>query len=580
MKRRLQLLLVILLAYQTTVAQQAAKKTEPESNNSKPIATSSNPASDKEVAADQRKQRLTRIHSFAETILGFRDPSIKSLDLARLAVLLWQDDEPYSRQLFKWALDLSTPTSDLSATESRRMSFVRGQVVSLIARRDSAWAKRLNNNATSSRDNFRVANDLLKDDPQKAVEFADQSLGAGVDPGMYSLLLQLRAKDEATANALFLRTLSQLALASSFEPRELLFLGTYIFTYPGFDGSQPDMIAITVVGHQMVPNLTADRPGIPPTLIRAYLEVAGNLLMRPLQSSEQREGAYVASRVLLTKAQKFAPDLADRFLGAMSALAGLIPPEYLQDPTYKYLAPQTPKELSEQFDEIEKLQWEIQRDARYMDIISTLYRKNDFQQAREMLLKIKDLDVKEKLTTLIGFGEARQFLEKGDSVDKVEGAARKLPEGLARSILWLGIAQARAKPGHPASTQEALNAAIESARKVDDAHRPFLILNAASQLARLNPELGHTALAEAISEFNKQSADNLAKVSWQERVDVGGAWRFFDIVIRTVDYRYEACLQPFAQSDLEGVTNSVGGLGDQGQRGDALLAIAAVLLKM
>ena len=579
MKRRLQLLLVILLAYQTTFAQQAAKKTEPESNNSKPVATSSNSANNKEAAADQRKQRLTRVHSFAETILGFRDPSIKAFDLARLAVLLWQDDEAYSRQLFRLALDLSAPKSDLSATESRRLSYVRGQVVSLIARRDSAWAKRLNNNATSSRDNFTVANDLLKDDPQKAVEFADQSLGAGVNPGMYSLLLQLRVKDEPTANALFLRTLSQLALASSFEPKELLFLGTYIFTYPGFDPSQPDTIAVTVVGHQMVPNLTADRPGIPPALIRAYLEVASNLLVRPLQNSEQREVAYVAGRVLLTKAQKFAPDLADRFLGAMSALAGLIPPEYMQDSTYKYLA-RNERPLSEQLEEIEKLPFEIQRDARYMDIISTLYHKNDFQQAREMLLKIKDLDLREKLTTLIGFGEARQFLEKGDSIDKVAGAASRLPQGLARSILWLGIAQASAKSGHQASTEEALNAAIESARKVDDAHRPFLILNAAGQLARLNPQLGHTASAEAISEFNKQSADNLAKVSWQDRVDVAGAWRYFDIAMKNVDYRYEACLQPFAQSDLERVTNSVSDLSDQDQRGDALLAIAAVLLKM
>jgi hypothetical protein len=579
MKRGLQLLLVVLLAYQTTFAQQAAKKTEPESNNSKPVATSSNSANDKEAAADLRKQRLTRIHSFAETIFGFRDSSTKALDLARLAVLLWQDDEPYSRQLFKSALDLSAPTSDLSATESRRMSSVRGQVISLIARRDSAWAKRLNNNATSSRDNFRVAYDLMDDDPQKAVEFADKSLGAGVDPGMYSLLLKLRAKDEATANALFLRTLSQLALASSFEPRELLFLGTYLFTYPGFDSTQPDTIAVTLVGHQMLPNLTADRPGIPPALIRAYLEVASNLLVRPLQNPEQREGAYVASRVLLAKAQKFAPDLADRLLGAMSALAGSIPPEYMQDSTYKYLA-RNERPLSEQLEEIEKLSFEVQRDARYMDIISTLYRQNDFQQAREMLLKIKDLDLRDKLTTLIGFGEARRSLEKGESVDKIEGAAGKLPEGLTRSILWLAIAQARARSGQAANTQGALNAAIESARRVDDAHRPFLILNAASQLARLNPELGHTALAEAISEFNKQKAENLAKVSWQERVDVAGAWRYFDIAIKNVDYRYEACLQPFAQADLEGVTNSVSRLSDQGQRGDALLAIAAVLLKM
>src|SRR6266513_4099419 len=90
MKTKLRLLLFILLVYQIALAQQPAKKTE--ADLSKPVSTSANSALNKEAAADQRKQRLSRVYSLSETILAFRDPAIKALNLARLAVMLWQED--------------------------------------------------------------------------------------------------------------------------------------------------------------------------------------------------------------------------------------------------------------------------------------------------------------------------------------------------------------------------------------------------------------------------------------------------------------------------------------------------------
>lgn len=573
MKTRLCLLLLILLASQRALAQQPAKKAQPDLRE--PIPTSSS-ATRKEAAADERKQRLSRVYSLSETILAFRDPPLRALNLARLAALLWQEDEPYSRRLFQRALDLSAPQLNVSDDEARRLLTRRARIVSLIAHRDSAWAQRLNREATTSRDNFRVASDLLTDDPGKAVEFADRSLSRGVDPGMYSLLLQLREKDEVAANALFLRTVGQLAAESYFEPMVLLNLGTYIFTAPGL--APGFVMSLTKVGNVMMPNLTADRPGIPPSLIRSYLEVAGLLLARPLQKPTDREAGYVAARVFLAKAQRFAPDLVDRFVGSMSALAGTIPSDYMQDSTYKYLA-RIERPLSEQLEEIDKLPFELQRDARYMDLISTFYRNNDFRRAREMLLKVSDLDLKEKLSRLLSFGETRELIEKANDLEKAEIAVNKLPPGIERSILWLAIAQANAKSGEPAQTQEALSAALESALKVDDARRPFLMLNAASQLARLSVELGKPALAEAIKEFNKQKAGDVAKVDWRQTVDVAGGWRHFSIEINAVEYGYEYCLRPFAQSDPEGALSSAGALSDETQRGEALLAIAAVWLK-
>ena len=143
MKPRL-LVLIIVLASQIAFAQQPAKKAEADFD--KPVVTSS--SAKKEAAADERKQRLTRIYNLSETILVFRDPPIRALTLARLAALLWQEDEPYSRHLFQRALDLSAPQSNLADSEGKRVSTRRGRIVSLIAQKDSAWAQRLNRGAT------------------------------------------------------------------------------------------------------------------------------------------------------------------------------------------------------------------------------------------------------------------------------------------------------------------------------------------------------------------------------------------------------------------------------------------------
>lgn len=66
---------------------------------------------------------------------------------------------------------------------------------------------------------------------------------------------------------------------------EFTLLGTYIFTSPKANNSDPTSLMITRVGDVGIIDITADQPGISPALVRAYLDVAVKILSRPVSET-------------------------------------------------------------------------------------------------------------------------------------------------------------------------------------------------------------------------------------------------------------------------------------------------------
>jgi len=120
----------------------------------------------------QRERAICQIRNFAERVLSFQDTRTKALTLARLADLLWPCDEPFARDLFLKAIDLSTTKKEGSAVNSKAVTALTGlrrEVISRIARRDPALAQRLTEADTDGEDqsinaldrmqtNFAIAN--------------------------------------------------------------------------------------------------------------------------------------------------------------------------------------------------------------------------------------------------------------------------------------------------------------------------------------------------------------------------------------------------------------------------------------
>ena len=234
------------------------------------------------------------MRGFADELLAFNDIEAKINGISRIADIIWLHDEQYARELFTKALTFTD--SKKESDKPRTLLRLRQDVIALIAKHDTKWAKRLIDVGLSKKDseqplserrenNIEAATRLVKDKPDIAVEFASRSLQGGLSPSFVWFLKDLRKQSESAANQLFLDALSQLANQPSVDMSSFAMFGTYIFTSPRLDDSDPRAVMITRVGDIGMIDITADRPDIPQALVRAYLQTAVALLSRQITDS-------------------------------------------------------------------------------------------------------------------------------------------------------------------------------------------------------------------------------------------------------------------------------------------------------
>ena len=183
--------------------------------------------------------------------------------------------------------------------------------------------------------------------------------------------------------------MAQLAAEPVVNADDLARLGTYVFTSPKIDpydpGAPPDTTVQVIVDKILVVDITADRPGVSPEIIRAYIHAAAKILTRPISDANQRQHYYVYARLLLPKAERFAPDYAPQIAEAMRALIPDIPPSLTQESAYANLLRTREQDLEE------ALRDEGRRDGGYLSLVFTLWHRGDFNQARPTAAKIKGI---------------------------------------------------------------------------------------------------------------------------------------------------------------------------------------------
>ncbi|MCP9496360.1 MAG: hypothetical protein MSG64_18100 [Pyrinomonadaceae bacterium MAG19_C2-C3] len=585
-------LLISIILTQQVSAQQVPKS----KNNSSRKESIAKPEAKREMER-QRRLAVLRVQDFAQHLAALRDVKVKAIALARFADLLWKDDEIYARALFTKALDACSVETDSSSTDSPeannaayRLRRVRRQVIAQIARRDAALAQRLLEAETTEDEiafdqvsaraqrNVETALSLVKDNPDKATDFARQSLRSGVSPYMMSLLKELRLKDEAAANRLFIDTLARLAADPVADANNLLMLGTYIFTSPKVNPADHTAVAYVGIGNVMVCDITADRPNIPRELILAFLNVAVQVISRPTDDPKQQQLRYVVGYQLRPKAAMYAPHLVQPIVSAMHALMPVIPPPLAQEETYSTLKGIGIKNTEETLRDIEKLKNESARDERYLSLVFTLWMQDDFEQAREVYNKVGDTKLRGQLADIIAFGEGVKMLKSGQ-VSAAAEAADKLPPGVARATVWLGIARARAKGDNEQLITEAIDLALAAARNVNDGRRPLLTLAAAGELARLDAVRTRALLVDAVRQFNAQETESFANVKWEQSIEFGSVTRSFPLKVKGVEYGFNQVLATSASVDFEGTAAAIMELKSELPLAQALVSLAAAALK-
>jgi hypothetical protein len=556
------------------------------SQNPEKRTTKSTVTSEADSPREKRKFIVHRVHGFAETIASFNDVGVKSMALARLADLLWKDEEPYARQLFEKALGFTASNANVSRKDLRELSFVRRQIIAVIARRDPGWAKKLTEAETENSDaermeaNFNVAYGLLERDSVRVVDFAERSLGGGVHPGMFSLLNQLRLKDEPAANALFLATLNKLGEEPFVDGNTFLMLGTYLFTSRRAENLGATGIAQIGVGDLLVPDITGDRPGVPRPLVRQYVMTALTLLSHRVTQPTQQQLYYVIGYLLIPKAENFAPELVGPLASAMSSLVSSIPQELTDERTYQNFSVQPARSVDDLLKEIERMPSERHRNERYLSIVFDLWLKGDYDQAKTVVDKITDANAASQLSTLIDFTQTTRLIERGKiPLSSAEAVANRLPSGLERSLLWLDIARGYARSEDAPQAKSAIYEALKSGQNIAGVSRPYLMLSAVNQFLMVDPAAALPIFVGAVKAFNGLERDNLAEELWQRRVETGLGWRDFSLKTKAVVSSFDDVLPRLAKVDFEGPLTAINELADEKRRAEALTAMASALLK-
>jgi TonB family protein len=531
------------------------------------------------------KLAVYQVHRLAEKILALRSVDTKALETARLAAVLWKYDETHARFLFEKAVNLTIANGN--GREARALSILHRRVIALIARSDAEWAKRLIDSAakresedqsskSSSGANIGTALDLLEDDYPVAVQFAERSLKGGVNEAFLDFILTLRKKDESAANRLFVQALNYLAQQPAVNILEFHALGLYLFSHP--DRLDTEYRVLTVVEDILVPNISAERPGVPKALVRAYLTTAADVLWRMTSDSEQRKYSYALCYMLLPKSRIVAPDLTTKLDAVMAALAPGVPTELTKESAFRYMNAARNSD-EERLTAAENRPDQEGRDIAYLEIALQAWRKNDFKTARIAQGRISVLEASQRLSQIIDFGEGAWAIARKDvDLAKAEAIANRLPEGVERSILLQAIAKIQEKP-NPNLTEETINKALKAVRSISDGRRPFLLLTAAAQLASLKSPAVYGVLAEAVKSFNSFEESDLAKLDWAQTVEIGPLKSRFPLDVAGVDFGFNEAFRAVAFADPDAAMARADELRHENLRAQALVEVGRAFLE-
>ena len=543
-----------------------------------PAKLESSKESGAERTSKEREITLGRVRGLCEELSRFEEKSIGALSVAKIADFLWLDDQEYARNAFKRALELLKPKSDASQRELAGAMYGRSTVVALIAKHDPKWAKQLLAESNSADASLVSAYQMLQEDPDKAAELAQRNLSSGVSRAMPAFLRQLRQKNQAAADQLFMKTLAELAAEPVPDAQVLMLLGTYVFTSPSLQDSSGPGLEQTAVGPLLVPNISVVRRDISIDLVRAYLTAASAVLNKPAVDPNQKALSYALAHLLLPMVERFSPDLLGSFFAVLSTLSDQVPPEITTDSAYQNVSPRPVKNFDDVMKEIDGLQNEVRRNERYFSLYADQWRQGKFDRARIVASKITDTDVQAKLLGLIEFGEAAKEVEKNKAGDVLQPLAFQLRTGLEKALLMLAISKGRFENKDRQASNEALVAATNNAESLTGVQRAYLKLAIASQLVSISNDQALAKLADAVREFNAESPESIAAVDWSQRVDVGATSRRFPLTVKGVDLRFETLFSPFIKVDAETATQIAHGIKSETLRSDAFVAIAGTLM--
>lgn len=524
--------------------------------------------------------RLEKLSEIRGWVASMRDERLLATTMAQLADTAWPVDEDYARGLFRFALSKVAVGQNDDAKVIAAKNVANRRIIVFIARRDVSWAKALVEASTKdagkrAEAQLEIANDLLETDPEKAADLAAQSIQSELNQGQIFFVKQLRGRDLARANQMFGQLLTSFLAQPNLTVNDFALLGTYLFR-SRFADLDDGVIVMQRIGDIMLPDLTGDRPGVPPALISTYLRGAIALLQRPVFDERQRPERYALGFMLLPKARQFAPNLEGELMSAMGILAMQVPAQYTNGEAYKHLG-KMPGALADRIAEIEKMAGSDTRDPLFLDVVFQAYRKKDFETARLAASRIDNSKLEDELELLIQFGETNVYLAS-KAIDLGRGfeLVEKLPDSLEKCLLRLSLASIAAKAGDKKLEEELLELTRASAKNLNSPPVPFLLLYISGKLKARKDQRSGTVFDEAIKLFNKH--ESIMDPVLEHAVSTPPLTLRFPIKVDHVDLDFVSMFQNAVRGDEEAAISFVSDIKDERLRGRAYISLAKAIV--
>jgi TonB family protein len=189
------------------------------------------------------------------------------------------------------------------------------------------------------------------------------------------------------------------------------------------------------------------------------------------------------------------------------------------------------------------------------------------------------LETSQRLAAILNFGDGAWAIKQNADLPKAEAMANRLPEGIERSILLQSIARIQGKGPNKNLTEETIDKSLKAARSMSDGRRPFLLLTAAAQLADLKSPAVHSALAEAIKDFNSFEESALSKLDWAQTLQIGPMNARFPLEVANVEFGFKDAFHAVALADPEAAMARAEELRHENLRAQGLVEVGRAFLE-
>jgi hypothetical protein len=550
-----------------------------------------------------RDLALTVIQQQIDATKTFDDDVRRINVLIRAADLIWPHKENRARAAFSEAFDIATrlfkEKGEPQEREGRLIIIGSGDpryvVVSAIAKRDSAWARKLVDQMLADQRNesdekpvsdsaldisraerlLETASALLSSDQAAALNFARISFRYPATFFLSTFLYQLAAIDRSAADQLYQQALPAYA---NVPMERLLYLSSYPFGNDREAGEMPGYM-VYQVPNGFSPNPTLQRMFVQTILRRAEAFMNDSSDAAPVGQLTEPEQMWLALTRLQKQIQQSLPELAPAVEAARGNLFTQLP-QNSQHNARQTIADDNPPKLI--FDEqVEAALKNPNVDWRDQQLVSAIMGASQDEKLDHVLSamdEISDSAVRQPLLDWLYFDRAQRAI-RDRKLEEARKLAAKVDQLDQRAYLYSRIAE-ESLTHHPDQTQarEVLEEVLDATTKAPNTPvTARALLGVAYLYTQIDMNRAVAIMAEAVKVINRIEQPDFSRQFVIRKIEGKSFGTYASFV--TPGFNPENAFREIGKMDFDGMLNQASNFSDKSLRALTTLAVAEQCLK-